>query len=79
MGLSAYWAIPDSMNLKRLLNRMGVRWVRNGITSSFKNIEATFHNNIDWKKKWKDTEREELIRSFFRKIVKNVYKRQAMN
>lgn len=24
MGLSAYWAIPDSMNLKRLLNRMGV-------------------------------------------------------
>ena len=71
MGLSAYWAIPDSMNLKRLLNRMGVRWVRNGITSSFKNIEATFHNNIDWKKKWKDTEREELIRSFFRKIVKN--------
>ena len=71
MGLSAYWAIPDSMNLKRLLNRMGVRWVRNGITSSFKNTEATFHNNINWKKKWKDPEREELIRSFFRKIVKN--------
>lgn len=71
MGLSAYWAIPDSMNLKRLLNRMGVRWVRNGITSSFKNTEATFHNNINWKKNWKDPEREELIRSFFRKIVKN--------
>lgn len=71
MGLSAYWAIPDSTNLKRLLNRMGVRWVRNGITSSFKNTEATFHNNINWNKKWENPEREELIRSFFRKIVKN--------
>jgi len=71
MGLSAYWAIPDSTELKRLLNRMGVRWVRNGINSSFKNIEAMYHNNIDWTKKWSDTERDKQIRTCFQEIVKN--------
>ena len=71
MGLSAYWAIPDSANLKRLLHRMGVRWLRNGIADSFRGMEATFHNNINWKKKWKPDERDEAIRSFFRKMVQN--------
>lgn len=71
MGLSAYWAIPDSTELKRLLNRMGVRWVRNGITSSFENTEAMYHNNIDWTKEWSDAERDKLIRESFQTIVKN--------
>ena len=69
MGLSAYWAIPDSTELKRLLNRMGVRWVRNGINSSFKNIEAMYHNNIDWTKKWSDTERDKQILSLIHIFV----------
>ncbi|WP_308755599.1 T9SS C-terminal target domain-containing protein [uncultured Bacteroides sp.] len=71
MGLSAYWAIPDSAELKRLLGRMGVRWLRNGNTHSFDNIEATFHNNINWRKKWKAEERDSLIRVCLRKMTAN--------
>lgn len=50
MGLSAYWEIPDLDNLSRLLQRMGVKWLRNGDTANFPSIWAMFHNNVNWKR-----------------------------
>lgn len=31
-GLAAYWPIPDEESVQKLMDRMGVRWIRNGDT-----------------------------------------------
>jgi hypothetical protein len=71
MGLSAYWPYPNETELQRLLERMGVRWLRNGNTNDFNNIQAMYHNNIDWNRTWSNEERNSLIRDCFQTMVAN--------
>lgn len=67
MGLSAYWKIPDLDNLNRLLQRMGVKWLRNGDTANFPSIWAMFHNNVNWKKEWDEQMRKRMVRACLEK------------
>lgn len=46
MGISAYWPLPSEAEAQRLMDRMGVRWLRNGNTHDYKNIIALRHNQI---------------------------------
>ena len=71
MGLSAYWEIPDLDNLSRLLQRMGVKWLRNGDTANFPSIWAMFHNNVNWKKEWDEQMRKRTVRACLEKMVCN--------
>lgn len=48
-GIAAFWPIPDEPAVKRVLDRMGVRWSRTGSTKQLKSITAIHHNQIPWK------------------------------
>ncbi|MDR1279866.1 MAG: hypothetical protein LBK99_03475 [Opitutaceae bacterium] len=45
-GIAAYWPYPDEASIRRLMERMGVRWLRNGDTRSHKNIIANHTRQI---------------------------------
>ena len=46
-GISAYWPIPDEESVQRLMDRMGVRWVRTGnATAQHPPRTAIYHSNL---------------------------------
>ncbi|XHR31069.1 MAG: hypothetical protein ACFUZC_11010 [Chthoniobacteraceae bacterium] len=45
-GIAAYWPFPTENGVQRVMDRMGVRWYRQGNTHSFKNITALHHSHI---------------------------------
>ncbi len=49
-GLAAYWPLPDEASAQRVMERMGVRWYRNGNTHDYKNITAIRHAQIPQKR-----------------------------
>lgn len=63
-GLSAYWPIPSEEEAQRLMERMGVRWLRHGNSHDYKNITAIHHSNPKWSgdKVLTGAEREAWIR-----------------
>ena len=62
-GIAAYWPIPTEEDAQRVMERMGVRWLRNGDTRLHKNITANRHSNIKWKEKaFTPEEREAWIK-----------------
>ncbi|RRJ95216.1 hypothetical protein Ga0100231_013760 [Opitutaceae bacterium TAV4] len=69
IGLSAYWPIPDKIELQRLLQRAGVRWLRQGRSDEFPNVTAILHDNIDWKKDYTPVEREAWIRKEIKRCL----------
>ncbi|MDR1284236.1 MAG: hypothetical protein LBK99_25970 [Opitutaceae bacterium] len=54
-GIAAYWPFPDETSVQRLMERMGVRWYRNGNTHNYKNITAIRHSQIPAKTHEEDT------------------------
>ena len=63
-GISAYWAIPDEESVQRLMDRMGVMWVRDSETRKQHPPRlATFHSH--WKQGLKGAEREKWIAKKF--------------
>lgn len=71
MGLSAHWAYPDSVQMHRLLKRMGVKWLRSGNVKDYDNITTMYHNNIEWDVPYSDKDRDEFIRKSFEDMVRN--------
>lgn len=71
MGLSAAWELPNAEEYKRLLKRMGVRWLRNGKAADLDNIQAMYHNNIDWTKTYTAEDMEQVVKEHFETIVAN--------
>lgn len=63
-GLAAYWPVPDEVAVRKLMERMGVRWLRDGDGRTFTNITAIHHSNPAWSgaKALKGKEREAWIR-----------------
>jgi hypothetical protein len=49
-GIAAYWPLPDEASVQRVMERMGVRWYRQGNTHDYKNITAIRHNQIPRKR-----------------------------
>jgi hypothetical protein len=45
-GIAAYWPIPDEQSAQRVMDRMGVRWLREGDNKNYQNITAIHHNQI---------------------------------
>lgn len=69
MGLSAYWALPDSASVLKLMKRMGVRWVRNGDNNWLgSTATAMYHTNTatDVTKTYTDAERTKIIENCFK-------------
>ncbi|RRJ97095.1 hypothetical protein Ga0100231_012410 [Opitutaceae bacterium TAV4] len=54
-GIAAYWPFPDETSVQRLMERMGVRWYRQGNTHDYKNITALRHTQIPKKTYDEDT------------------------
>lgn len=71
MGISSFWSYPDSAQMERLMDRMGVRWLRNGNSADYPKMNVMYHNNIDWDKQWTDIERNSFIRQCFNEILAN--------
>lgn len=62
-GIAAYWPIPTEEDVQRLMDRMGVRWVRSGDTrKQHPGRIANHHSNIKWNREWTDEERDAWIR-----------------
>ncbi|AHF91066.1 hypothetical protein OPIT5_13490 [Opitutaceae bacterium TAV5] len=49
-GIAAYWPFPDEASVQRVMERMGVRWYRQGNTHNYKNITAIRHTQIPRKR-----------------------------
>lgn len=45
-GIAAYWPFPTEADAQRVMDRMGVRWYRQGNTHDFKNITALRHTQL---------------------------------
>ncbi|WP_081721948.1 hypothetical protein [Geminisphaera colitermitum] len=69
VGLSAWWPIPDETQIKRIIQRTGVRWLRHGRSDEFPNVTAILHDNIDWKKDYTPAEREAWIRKEIKRCL----------
>ncbi|WP_081721983.1 hypothetical protein [Geminisphaera colitermitum] len=54
-GIAAYWPFPDETSVQSLMERMGVRWYRQGNTHDYKNITALRHTQIPKKTYDEDT------------------------
>lgn len=59
-GLSAYWPIPDEESVQRLMDRMGVRWIRNGDTK-LQHPPRVANHHSNWKKQLEGEAREKWI------------------
>jgi hypothetical protein len=75
-GIAAYWPIPDEESVQRLMDRMGVRWVRQGDTRlQHPPRIANRHTSVrpdDWAKKGRtDAERDAWIRTNLAACVEN--------
>ncbi|MBT3288848.1 MAG: hypothetical protein HN380_15985 [Victivallales bacterium] len=71
-GLAAYWPIPTEEDAQKLMDRMGVRWLRTGKTQlQHAGRIANHHSNIRWGKEWADAERDEWIKKELTKCVEN--------
>jgi len=71
-GLAAYWPIPTEEDAQNLMDRMGVRWLREGKTQlQHPGRIANHHSNIRWGKDWTDKERDEWIRKELKTCIKN--------
>ncbi len=70
-GLAAYWPLPTEDDAQRLMDRMGVKWLRVGNTHQQSGGRISIHHsNIKWSKAWTDSERDEWIRKQFEQCVK---------
>ncbi len=75
-GIAAYWPIPDEESVQRLMDRMGVRWVRQGDTRlqhppRVANRHSSAHPH-KWAKQGRtDAERDAWIRSNLAACVEN--------
>lgn len=58
------WPYPSKPDIQRLLQRLGLRWLRQDKTRDYSNnnLIANRHDNIDLKESRTDAERESLIR-----------------
>ena len=75
-GISAYWPIPDEESVQRLMDRMGVRWVRNGDTRlQHAPRIANRHTSVspaEWIARGRtDAERDAWIRENLAECVRN--------
>lgn len=70
-GLAAYWPLPTEEDAVRLMERMGVRWLRHGDNRNYEKITAIHHSNPVWtgEKALKGAEREAWIRKELQRCV----------
>ncbi len=71
-GLAAYWPLPSEEVVQDLMDRMGVRWLREGDTRKQHPPRiANHHSNTSFGKEWNPTERDAWIRKQFEICVEN--------
>lgn len=70
-GLAAYWPVPSEADAAKLMERMGVRWLRHGDNRVHGKITAIHHSNPKWsgEKALVGAEREAWIRKELQQCI----------
>ena len=71
-GIAAYWPIPDEESVQRLMDRMGIVWVRQGNTHLQHPPRISMrHSNANWRNLTNETLRLQHFEKEFKTIAEN--------
>jgi len=70
IGLSGeVWPYPSKRDMQRLLDRLGVRWLRQTSPEHYANVIANRHDNVDLKTTHAPEERDKMIREILQHCI----------
>jgi len=70
IGLSGeVWPFPSKQDMQRLLDRLGVRWLRQTSPEHYANVIANRHDNVDLKTTHAPEERDKMIREILQHCI----------